>query len=96
MLDSSSCRVQAFARAVKGPGHIGRGGSSMLSYQFYCLDEKGEGHLIGILPERRFNSARINDRSVMNWAKEIIGSGCHGRRIHFVRVNMPEGDREIH
>jgi hypothetical protein len=32
----------------------------------------------------------------MNWAKEIIGSGCHGRRIHFVRVNMPEGDREIH
>jgi hypothetical protein len=68
----------------------------MLGYQFYCLDEKGKDHLIGILPERRFNSARITDRSIMNWAREIIGNGCHGRRIHFVRVNMPEGDQEIH
>jgi hypothetical protein len=67
----------------------------MLGYPFYSLGEKGEGHLIGILPKRRFNSARINDRSVMDWAKEIIGSGCHGRRIRFVRVNMPEGDRDI-
>jgi len=68
----------------------------MVGCQFCCFDEKGEGHLIGILPERRFNSARINDRSVMNWAREIIGNGCHGRRIHFVRVNMPEKDQEIH
>jgi hypothetical protein len=76
--------------------HLTGGDSSMLGYQFYCLDEKGKDHLIGILPERRFNPGRINDRSIMNWAREIIGNGCHGRRIHFVRVNMPEGDQEIH
>jgi len=63
----------------------------MLGYQFYCLDEKGEDYLIGILIERMFNSARINDQSVMNWGREILGNGCHGRRIHFVRVNTPEG-----
>jgi len=68
----------------------------MLGYQFYCLDEKGKDHLIGILPERRFNSERISDRSIMNWAREIIGNGCHGRRIHFVRVNVQEGNDEIH
>jgi hypothetical protein len=26
------------------------------------LDEKGKGHLVGILPERRFNPERITDR----------------------------------
>ena len=67
----------------------------MLGYQFYCLDEKGKDHLVGILPERRFNPGRITDRSIMNWAREIIGNGCRGRRIHFIRVNLstdrPEG-----
>jgi hypothetical protein len=67
----------------------------MLSYQFYCLDEKGKNHLIGILPERRFNPGRVTDRSIINWAREIIGNGCDGRRIHFVRVNMPEGEQEV-
>jgi hypothetical protein len=32
----------------------------------------------------------------MNWAKEIIGNGCHGRRVHFVRVKMSEGEQEVH
>jgi hypothetical protein len=68
----------------------------MLGYQFYYLDEKGKDHFMGLLPERRFNPERISDRSIINWAREIIGNGCQGRRIHFVRVNMPEGDQEVH
>jgi hypothetical protein len=68
----------------------------MVSYQFYCSDEKGKDHLIGILPERRFKPERITDRSIINWAKEIIGGGCRGRKIHFVRVNMPEEELGIH
>ena len=48
--------------------------SSMLGYQFYCLDEKGKNHLIGILLERRFNLPRITDRSFINWAREVIGT----------------------
>ncbi len=58
----------------------------MLAYQFYCLGEDGKDYLIGILPERRCNSERITNRSVLNWAREVIGNGCHGRRIHFVQV----------
>jgi hypothetical protein len=65
----------------------------MLGYQFYCLDEKGKHHLIGILPERRLNPERVTDRSITNWTTEIIGNGCRGRGIHFVRVNLPEGEQ---
>ena len=59
----------------------------MLTYQFYCLGEDGKDHLIAILPERRRHPERISDRSITNWAREMIGNGCHGRRIHFVQVN---------
>ena len=68
----------------------------MVSYQFYCSDEKGKDHLIGILPERRVNPERITDRSIIKWAREIIGDGCHGRKIRFLRVTMLEGNQEIH
>jgi len=68
----------------------------MLGYQFYCLDDKGKDHLIALLPERRSDPERITDRSIINWAREIIGNGCYGRRIHFVRVSMPEGKQEVH
>jgi hypothetical protein len=59
----------------------------MLTYQFYCLGEDGKDHLIAILPERRRDPERITSRSIMNWAREVIGNGCQGRRIHFVQVN---------
>jgi len=68
----------------------------MLGYQFYCLDENGKDHLIALLPERRSAPERITDRSIINWAREVIGNGCYGRRIHFVRVNVPEGKQEVH
>jgi len=68
----------------------------MLGYQFYCLDDNGKDHLIALLPERRSNPERITDRSIINWAREVIGNGCYGRRFHFVRVNMPEAKQEIH
>jgi hypothetical protein len=38
----------------------------MLGCQFYCLDEKGKDHLIGLLPERRVNPERISRRSIMS------------------------------
>ena len=66
----------------------------MLTYQFYCLDEKGNDNLIGILPERRFNPGRITDGSIVKWATEAMGSGFQGRRIRFVRVNLAEENQE--
>ena len=48
----------------------------MLSYQFYWLDEKGKDHLVGILPERRFNPERITNRGKWPMARGRI-SFCH-------------------
>jgi len=59
----------------------------MLAYEFYCMGEEGKDHLIAILPERRRNPQRITDRSILNWAKDVIGNGCHGQSIYFVEVN---------
>ena len=59
----------------------------MVAYQFYCMGEDGKDDLIAILPERRRNSERITDQSILNWAREVIGDGCHGRSIYFVQVN---------
>ena len=59
----------------------------MLAYQFYCMGEDGKDDLIAILPERRRNPERITDRSILNWATEVIGNGCNGQSIYFVEVN---------
>jgi hypothetical protein len=56
------------------------------------MGEDGKDHLIAILPERRLNSERITDRSILNWAREVIGNGCQGQSIHFVEVNPVRND----
>ena len=66
--------------------HVERRKSFMLAYQFYCTGEDGKDHLIAILPERRRDPERITDQSVLNWATEAIGKGCHGQSIYFVEV----------
>jgi hypothetical protein len=38
----------------------------MVAYEFYCRDEAGEEHLIGILPERRGKLERMTEDSVLN------------------------------
>ena len=60
----------------------------MLAYQFYCTGEDGKNHLIAVLPERRRNPERINDWSILNWAKEVIGNACNWQSIYFVEVNQ--------
>ncbi len=67
--------------------HVERGDSSMLVYQFYCMGEDGKDHLVAVLPERRQNPERITDRSILNWAREVIGNVCQGRSIYFVQVD---------
>ena len=63
----------------------------MVSYEFYWRDEIGEIHLIGILPERRRNKNRINNESIMNWVKKVIGNNNNNdevRNIFFTQVNI--------
>jgi hypothetical protein len=45
----------------------------MVAYEFYWLDPRGGYQIIGVLPERRKNPARITQESVMNWGEKIFG-----------------------
>jgi len=62
----------------------------MVAYEFYWLDEIGETHLVGILPERRKDPNRITRESIMNWVKKIIGNGIKVNEIFFSKVTINE------
>ena len=51
------------------------------------MGEDGKDDLIAILPERRRNPERITDRSILNWATEVIGNSCNWQSLYFVEVN---------
>jgi len=58
----------------------------MVAYEFYCRDEKEGVHFIGVLPERRKNSARITQESIMNWGAKVIGNNPEVKEIFFTQV----------
>jgi hypothetical protein len=44
----------------------------MVAYEFYWLNPTGGYQSIGVLPERRKNSARITQQSIMNWGEKCL------------------------
>jgi hypothetical protein len=62
----------------------------MEAYEFYWLDPKGGFQIIGVLPERRKNSARITQQSIMNWGEKIFGKEFDPKDIFFIQVTMDE------
>jgi hypothetical protein len=60
----------------------------MIAYEFYLRDKKGRDHLIGILPERRKNPKRINQESIINWARKVIGDNKEVKDISFIQVEI--------
>ncbi len=60
----------------------------MVAYEFYCHDEAGKEHFIGILPERRTNPDRMTKNSVLNWGWRVIGDNSGVDNIYFVKVEM--------
>ena len=61
-------------------------GVDMVAYEFYWRDETGDIHLLGILPERRKDSNRISNQSILNWVKTIIGNNLNN--IFFTKVSV--------
>ena len=59
----------------------------MLAYEFYWLDESGDQHLIGLLPERRKDLERVTEESILKWGWEIVGDNPDVKNIRFVKVN---------
>ena len=58
----------------------------MIAYELYWREKGGDKHLIGILPERRKNSERITEKSILNWGWEVIGDEPDVNNFHFVKL----------
>lgn len=55
----------------------------MVVYELYWVDPTGNHRIIGVLPERRKNPARITRESVMNWGKMLLGDDVDSEKIFF-------------
>jgi len=62
----------------------------MTAYEFYWRDEIKGYELIGVLPERRKNPARITENSVLGWADKVFGNKSSTKYIYFTRVTINE------
>jgi len=62
----------------------------MLIYEFYWRDEMGRDLFIGILKERRRNSERITEESILNWGKKVIGQNGEVGDLHFYISEIDE------
>ena len=57
----------------------------MEAYEFYWLDPKGGFEVMGVLPERRKDSARVTQESIMQWGKTIFSNDFDPKDIFFIQ-----------
>ena len=62
----------------------------MVAYEFYWLDPRGGYQIIGVLPERRKNPARITPKSIMNWGEKNFDKELDTKDIFFIQVTIDE------
>lgn len=60
----------------------------MVVYEFYFHDERRGDKLIGILPERRKSPERVNQESIMNWARIVFTRMVETGNVFFIRVKL--------
>ena len=60
----------------------------MLAYEFYMRDGKGGSTLIGILPERRKDGARITVDSIMKWGIMAAGVYADESKLYYIREDL--------
>ncbi len=69
--------------------------SGMIAYEFYLRDPVKGGELIGILPERRKDPARITQWSVLHWAETVFGNGFINKDVYFIEATIKEDEGNI-
>jgi hypothetical protein len=62
----------------------------MVAYEIYWLDPTGGYQIIGVLPERRNDSERITQESIMNWGEKIFGKDLNTEDIFFIEVTIDQ------
>ena len=67
----------------------------MVAYEFYWLDPIKGYQLVGVLPERRKNSARITQASIINRGEKFFGKKLGIKDIFFIQVTVDENTGRI-
>ncbi len=67
----------------------------MIAYEFYIRDPKKGDRLIGILPERRKDSSRITEKSIIHWVENILGRSINGEEVYYIKVRIDEDSGDI-
>ena len=62
----------------------------MVAYEFYWFDEAKGHELLGVLPERRKDRARITEKSVLGWADKVFGNKFSRKDIYFIQVTIDD------
>ncbi len=62
----------------------------MMAYEFYWRDEVKGYELLGVLPERRKDPARITEKSVLRWVDKVFGDKFSTKDIYFNQVTINE------
>ena len=62
----------------------------MLVYELYAFNKTKGYELIGVLPERRKNPARMTKNSVMNWGKMLLDEDAESKDIFFKPVRIED------
>ncbi|MCJ7786250.1 MAG: hypothetical protein MUP41_20155 [Desulfobacterales bacterium] len=62
----------------------------MMAYEFYWRDEVKGYELLGVLPERRKDPARITEKSVLGWVNKVFGNEFSAKDIYFIQATINE------
>jgi hypothetical protein len=69
-------------------GSAREGENQMVIYKVYLRSSGEKGELIGVLPERRVNRARIDSDSVMKWSMARFGNTFNPDQLCFVQKTI--------
>ncbi len=67
----------------------------MDAYEFYWLDPEGGYQIMGVLPERRKNAARVTQESIMRWGQTIFDKNLDTKGVFFLQVTIDENTSRI-
>jgi len=62
----------------------------MMAYEFYWRNEVKGYELLGVLPERRKDPARITEKSVLEWVDRVFGNKFNTKDIYFTQVSIDD------
>ena len=67
----------------------------MVAYEYYWRDVTRGYELIGVLPERRKDTSRISQKSIIGFGKKFWGDHVDSNNILFVKVTIDKTTGKI-